>query len=99
MRAMADGSLVATQEGIDAAYAVPPALFQADAHWPMFERLRREDPVHYTPESQFGPFWSITRFDDIMAVDTNHQVFSSDSMLGGINIGGTGGADGFLPMF
>src|SRR5438128_1606542 len=107
MRAMADGSLVATQDAIDAAYAVPleqlnpaqPALFQADAMWPLFERLRREDPVHYTPESQFGPFWSITRYNDIMAVDTNHQAFSSDAFLGGINIGGSGGADGFLPMF
>ncbi len=51
--------------------------FQADTIWPYFERLRREDPVHFTPESEFGPYWSITRWHDIMAVDTNHQVFSS----------------------
>jgi len=51
--------------------------FQADTFWPIFERLRREDPVHFTPESEFGPYWSITRWADIMAVDTNHEVFSS----------------------
>ncbi len=54
-----------------------PELFAGDAMWPYFERLRREDPVHYTAESEYGPFWSITRYNDIMAVDTNHQVFSS----------------------
>ena len=43
----------------------------------MFARLRREDPIHYTPTSEFGPYWSITKWDDIMAVDTNHQAFSS----------------------
>jgi cytochrome P450 len=68
-------------------------LFQSDTMWPWFERLRREDPVHYTPESAFGPYWSITTYNDIMAVDTNHGVFSSE---GGIMIGG-GGRPGDAP--
>ena len=75
-------------------YAIPldqlnparPELLQADAHWPWFERLRREAPVHYTADSEFGPYWSITKYKDIMAVDTNHAVFSSLSTLGGISI-------------
>jgi cytochrome P450 len=54
-----------------------PDLFRNDAFWPIFERLRAEDPVHFTPESDYGAFWSITKFNDIMAVDTNHAVFSS----------------------
>jgi cytochrome P450 len=54
-----------------------PERFQSDTVWPYFARLRREDPVHFTPESEFGPYWSITRWDDIMAVDTNHVDFSS----------------------
>src|SRR5215469_1812044 len=58
-----------------------PGRFQDDTIWPVFRRLRREDPVHFTPDSEFGPYWSITRWDDIMAVDTNHEVFSS---VGGI---------------
>ncbi|HWF00131.1 MAG TPA: cytochrome P450 [Caulobacteraceae bacterium] len=51
--------------------------FVDDKIWPVFERLRREDPVHFTPESEFGAYWSITRWDDIMAVDTDHETFSS----------------------
>ncbi len=65
-----------------------PDLFEADAMWPYFERLRREAPVHFTAESQFGPYWSVTKFDDIMYVDTHHELFSSDSDKGGISLGG-----------
>ena len=54
--------------------------------WPFFERLRREDPIHYTAESEFGPYWSVTRFDDIMTVESNHQVFSSKWELGGVRL-------------
>jgi cytochrome P450 len=76
------------------AYATPledlhpgdPDLFLNDAHWPYFERLRREAPVHWCKHGEFGPYWSVTRYQDIMSVDTNHQVFSSDAALGGITI-------------
>jgi cytochrome P450 len=60
-----------------------PQLFQDGTMWPYFERLRREDPVHYCGKSAFGPYWSITKYKDIMQVDTNHAVFSSE---GGISI-------------
>jgi cytochrome P450 len=56
-----------------------PRLFQEDI-WPdWFARLRRDDPVHFTAESDFGPYWSVTRYKDIMKVETNPQVFSSAS--------------------
>jgi cytochrome P450 len=69
----------------DEAFALPLAelnpartdRFQNDTIWPLFERLRREDPVHFTADSDFGAYWSVTRWDDIMAVDTNHIDFSS----------------------
>ena len=91
----------------DAAYALPldqinvaqPILFQQNAMWPYFERLRKEDPVHYCAGSEFGPYWSITKYNDIMAVDTNHQVFSSDFLAGGITIGGDQANQDPLPMF
>jgi len=76
-----------------------PHLFQQNAMWPYFERLRREDPVHYTPESEYGPYWSITKFNDIVEVDTNHKVFSSDYRLGGITIQGGQTNMEPLPMF
>jgi len=76
------------------AYSIPleqfnpgdPELFRSDTFWPYFERLRREDPVHYCKDSVFGPYWSVTRYNDIMDIETNHSVFSSASMLGGITI-------------
>lgn len=61
-----------------------PLMFQQDAFRTVFKRLRDEAPVHYCRESAFGPYWSITRFHDIMAVDKNHQDFSSQ---GGVSIG------------
>ncbi|MDF2902033.1 MAG: cytochrome, partial [Phenylobacterium sp.] len=82
---MSDGSIDIRHEARRQAYEVPldqlnpaqPELFSGDAMWDHFERLRREDPVHFTADSAYGPYWSITRYNDIMAVDTNHQVFSS----------------------
>src|ERR1700684_4646876 len=54
-------------------------LFQDDV-WPdWFARLRRDDPVHFIGDSQFGPYWSVTKYKDIMKVETNPQVFSSVS--------------------
>ena len=52
-------------------------LFQNDVHWPYFERLRNEDPVHFHPEGLAGPYWSVTGFHDIKAVEAGHDVFSS----------------------
>ena len=59
-------------------------LFQNDAFWPHFARLRQEDPVHYCTKSSFGPYWSITRFEDILAVEKDPETFSS---AGSITIG------------
>ncbi|WP_018148692.1 cytochrome P450 [Henriciella marina] len=57
------------------------ALFEHDVHHEVFRRLRREDPVHYLADSPFGPYWSITRFKDIVTVDSNHKVFSSEPSI------------------
>ncbi len=61
-----------------------PALYEAHTFHPLFKELRTKDPVHYCAESQFGPYWAITRYEDIVAVDMNHRVFSSAA--GGISI-------------
>ena len=63
-----------------------PRLFQDDTLWPWFERLRKEEPVHYCTNSPIEPYWSVTKYKDIMHVDTNHGIFSSDVGLGGISI-------------
>lgn len=66
-----------------------PHLFQNDAHWAYFERLRKEDPVHYCADSAFGPYWSLTRRKEIFEVDTNHELYSSAM---GVTVGGLGGS-------
>ncbi|PCJ69799.1 MAG: cytochrome P450 [Rhodobiaceae bacterium] len=102
---MSEAALAPERPG-DEVYSIPldkidvsqPALFRDNAIWPYFERLRKEAPVHYCADSPFGPYWSITKYNDIMAVDTNHGVFSSESGLGGITIRNQM-ADFRLPMF
>jgi len=89
---MDDASIDVKRAARDAAYSMPleqinpadPELFRSDTMWPYFERLRKEDPVHYTADSGFddvGGYWSVTKYNDIMAVDTNHQVFSSEPTI------------------
>jgi cytochrome P450 len=75
-----------------------PELFRDDVWAPYFARLRRDAPVHYCHDSAIGPYWSISRFKDIMAVDTNHHDFSSDSRFGGITLRDFD-EDFVLPMF
>ena len=88
----------ATDIPLDKINVSQPELFRTNSFWPYFERLRREDPVHYCAESDYGPYWSITKYNDIMAVDTNHQVFSSEAHLGGITLRNQN-PDFLLPMF
>ena len=56
-------------------------LFLDNVHWPYFERLRNEDPVHFCKDSAFGPYWSVTKFEDIKLVDTNHEIYSSEGSI------------------
>lgn len=58
-----------------------PFIFQADSQERWFKRLRDEAPVHYCSDSVFGPYWSVTRYADIMAVDTSHDVYSSEPSI------------------
>ena len=76
------------------AYAMPldqidvsdQRLFQDDSIGYYFERLRREDPVHYHVNERIGGFWSVTKYKDIMQVDTSHGIYSSDWSNGGISM-------------
>ncbi len=69
-------------------------LFRDNTIGEYFARLRRDCPVHWCPESRFGPFWSVTRYRDIMSVEMNHKVFSSAAELGGIALSGVAMDDG-----
>jgi len=90
----------------DEAYSIPlneidvshPELFRTNRFWSYFARLRKEDPVHYCANSLFGPYWSVTKFKDIMYVETHPEIFSSESRFGGITILESNKA-AYLPMF
>lgn len=66
-------------------YAIPldkidvsdPGMFQRNEHWAFFKRLREEDPVHYCAVSAYGPYWSITKYQDIIEVDSNYKAYSA----------------------
>ncbi len=86
---MSDGSIDFSAEAAARAWSMPiedinvadPELFRANTFWPYFERLRKEDPVHYCKDHEFGPYWSVTKYNDIMFVDTNHALFSSEPSI------------------
>ncbi len=89
-----DLSMPLRDYGREEAFAMPieqidvsnPFWFQKDTIGHFFERLRRDDPVHYFDSPRYGGFWSVTKYNDIMQVDTSHQIFSSDWSQGGIAI-------------
>jgi cytochrome P450 len=83
---------------IEAIDVSQPERFAEDNMWDYFSRLRNEDPVHYCKTSQFGPYWSVTKFKDIMHVETHPELFSSENRDGGITIM-SDNSIGSLPMF
>ncbi len=88
---MDDGSIDLKRAAREAAFSMPldeinpgdPELFRTDTMWPYFERLRAEDPVHWAVSDveEVGGYWSVTRYNDIMAVDTDHEAFSSQPTI------------------
>jgi cytochrome P450 len=64
---------------------VSRAEFYRDDTWQApFERLRAESPVHFTPESSFGPYWSVSTYKPIVEVESLPEIFSSE--VGGITL-------------
>lgn len=60
--------------------------FQNETILPLFETMRAHGPLHYCETSDYGPYWSVLNYPEIMAIDKNHEQFSSDAGLGGIII-------------
>ena len=56
-----------------------PLGFVDDTVGYVFARLRREDPIHrsHSPIPGIGTYWSVTRYQDIVQVESNHGVYSS----------------------
>jgi len=88
----------ASELSLDNLNLVDPEVWRQGKFWDRFDRLRDEAPLHWTEDSFAGPFWSVSRYEDIMAVDTDHKRFSSSWEYGGITLGPPI-SDFELPMF
>ena len=87
-----DTELTAEQAAArDRIYAMPLEMLDpanpdhypsGDIHW-IFERLRAQDPVHLTSDehTEHGHYWSLTKWADIQAADTNHELFSAEGII------------------
>lgn len=72
-------------EEIPSAYDIPiedimpiNARLWSEHKWKeYFERLRAEDPIHFNETEIAGRFWSLTKYEDIKAVDQDWENFSS----------------------
>ncbi len=65
-------------------------LFSENRWQEVFERLRREDPVHFNQIETAGRYWSLTKYRDIRAVDADWQRFTSSH---GVTLGFAIGTD------
>ena len=73
-------------DSLHSIHVADPKRFSDGNILELLEVLRTQDPVHYCEDSPYGPYWSITRYNDIMQVDKDYETFSSDAHLGGIMI-------------
>ena len=61
----------------------PDTYAQAVPH-ETFEVLRREDPVHWQDEPDGPGYWALMKYDDVVQVSSDNELFSS--WRGGTNI-------------
>ncbi len=58
-----------------------PFMWRQGQWLPYFRRLREEAPVHFRADSAFGPYWSVTRYEDIVTVDKDFETFSAEPQI------------------
>ncbi len=73
-------------------------IMRNDTIWPYFQRLRKDAPVYHHKKSIAGPFWSVTDYESIKAVDTNATQFSSEPTIGLNDVGPDNSASSFISM-
>jgi len=65
-----------------------PELYAEDRWQDLFAKLRAQAPIQYVPESDFGPYWSVSTYKPIVQIEALPKIFSSDWEKGGIAISG-----------
>jgi cytochrome P450 len=65
-----------------------PELYSEDRWQGLFAKLRAEAPMQWVPESDFGPYWSVSTYKPIIHIEALPKIFSSSWERGGIAISG-----------
>jgi cytochrome P450 len=76
------------EETVDPFDVSRPELYSEDRWQDVFRKLRAESPIHYVPNSGFGPYWSVSTYKPIVHIEALPKIFSSDWERGGIAISG-----------
>ncbi|MEM9563330.1 MAG: cytochrome P450 [Actinomycetota bacterium] len=71
------GAPAASELAIDDINPLNAHLFKEDRWQDHFARLRAEDPVHFNELDSAGRYWSVTKYDDVRAVDGDWETYSS----------------------
>jgi cholest-4-en-3-one 26-monooxygenase len=66
--------------GTDVAYEdlSSPDTFVPGVPFETFDRLRKENPVYFHEEPEGPGFWCVTRYDDLVAINRDNHLFSSN---------------------
>ena len=74
-------------------------LYRDDVWQAPFKRLRAESPVHFVPQSDYGPYWSVSSYKGIVEAESLPDLYSSEA--GGITLADfdPGKHDVRMPMF
>ena len=61
-------------------------IYAEDRWQPIFKEMRAAGPLHYIPESPFGPYWAVVQHKAIQHIESLPELFSSSWEYGGITI-------------
>lgn len=61
-------------------------IYYEDRWQPIFKEMREAGPLHYIPESPFGPYWAVVQHKAIQHIEALPELFSSSWEYGGITI-------------
>ncbi len=75
-----------TTEALSTIHPARPDRFADGSVHEVMRRLRNEAPIHHTKDSEFGSYWSLTKYKDIIEVEALPLLYSSEMERGGISL-------------
>ena len=61
-------------------------IYAEDSWQPIFREMRQQGPLHYIPDSPYGPYWAVVGHKAIQHIEALPELFSSSWEVGGITI-------------